>query len=458
MLGKIAFDAIEKERKALDELRMNMWNNPEIAYREVKACKWIAEYLENKGFKVEVGADGVPTSVKATWGSGHPVIGLLGELDALPGMSQKVQVGKDPVEAGAPGQACGHNLLGVGHVGAAIGLKAEMEASGKSGTIIYYGCPAEEVLTGKGFMARGGAFEGLDVNISFHPGSSNCVDVGNALGLNSVEFKFKGITAHAGGDPHNGRSALDAVELTNVGANYLREHVKTDVRIHYVITNGGMAPNIVPDKASVWYYVRAPKRESVVEVYDRLVKVAQGAAMMTETELEINFKGGCYPTLNNYVLGDLIMDCFKETPRDEWTKEELEFAQKLNEVSEPNYSRYIERVGKDNVQHLHTGEELVNEGNSGSTDVGDVEHICPGINFTTACYARCVPGHSWQITACTGSTIGEKGMTLAAKVMALAGLKLIENPEILEKAKKEFDEKMGGKQYICPIPAEVPVP
>lgn len=459
MLGKIAWEAIEKERPVLDKMRMDMWNNPEGAFREYKACEWISSYLKEKGFEVEVGVGGVPTAIKATWGKGHPVIGLLGELDALPGMSQKVCTHKEPAVEGGYGQACGHNLLGVAHVGGAIGIKAELEASGKEGTVVYYGCPAEEVLTGKGFMARGGAFDGLDMCIAFHPSAMNSTSLSVSNGLNSAVFNFKGITAHAGGDPYNGRSALDAVELMNVGANYLREHVKSDVRIHYVITNGGMAPNIVPDRASVWYYVRAPKRELVNEVYERLVKVAKGAAMMTETEVEIDFKGGCYETMNNKVLVDVMYETLKETPQDPWTEEEIAFAKALNEASEPNWTQRIEMTGLTRDDHLFTGVAPVRGGvGGGSTDVGDVQHICPGVFFNTACYALGVPGHSWQIAACTGSSIGEKGMTMAARAMALCALKVIEDPQILAKAKEEFDASMGGKKYICPVPDEVPVP
>ena len=460
MLGKIAYEAIEKVRPDLDKIRLDMWNNPEIAYREYKACDWIAKYMEEQGFTVEVGAGGVPTAVKAVWGKGHPIIGLLGELDALPGMSQKVCAEKDPVEVGAPGQACGHNLLAVAHMGGAIGLKAELEASGKEGTIIYYGCPAEEVLTGKGFMARGGAFDELDMCIAFHPSAMNSTGLSVSNGLNSAIFNFKGITAHAGGDPYNGRSALDAVELMNVGANYLREHVKSDVRIHYVITNGGMAPNIVPDRASVWYYVRAPKRELVNEVYDRLVKVAKGAAMMTETEVEIDFKGGCYESTMNHVFADELQKVMAKCPRDPWTEEEKAWAKEINKTTGAIYENYVaSQGGEDKAEQLHDHVyELTSVGHFGSTDVGDVQHICPGISLTTACYPICAPGHSWQITASTGSSIGEKGSTFAARVMALFGLEVIERPEILEKAKVEFDQMMGGKKYECPIPADLPVP
>lgn len=460
MLGNIAIETIEKEREVLNKISLDMWNNPEIAFLERNASDWVAKYMEKQGFKVERGVSGMPTAVKATWGKGHPVIGLLGELDALPGMSQRVCTHREPITNGGAGQGCGHNLLGVAHMGAAVGLKAELEKSGKEGTVVYYGCPAEEVLTGKGFMARGGAFDELDMCIAFHPGTTNEVDLKGGLALNSVEFKFKGVTAHAGGDPYNGRSALDAVELTNVGANYLREHVKSDVRIHYIITDGGMAPNIVPDRASVWYYVRAPKREDVVEVYDRLVKVAKGAAMMTETELEIDFKGGCYESTMNPVLAHELQKIMAKCPRDKWTEEEIAWAKEVNKTTGTIYENYIEsQGGEDKAEQLHDHVyELTSVGHFGSTDVGDVEHICPGISFTTACYPICAPGHSWQITASTGSSIGEKGMIFAARAMALLGLEVIEKPEILKKAKEEFDKMMNGKKYICPIPMDLPVP
>lgn len=459
MSGKIAYEVIDKNRSQLEKLSLDIWACPEGGYHEYNAQKWTAELLEKNGFTVELGAGEVPTAIKATWGSGKPVIGFLGEYDALPGLSQEVGTQQKAVEGQAYGQGCGHNLLGVGHVGAVLGMKAEMEEKGLKGTIIYFGCPAEELLTGKSFMARGHAFDGLDCAIAFHPGTANEVTMGNSLALNSVKFHFHGVTAHAGGDPHNGRSALDAVELTDVGANYLREHVTTDVRIHYTITEGGTAPNIVPDNATVWYYVRAPKRETVDEVYDRLVKVAEGAAHMTETKLEIEFMGGCYQTLNNGVLVDLIHDCMVETPQEAWTAEELEFAQKLDEARLDQYAAAIAGYGLPEGTHLHTGVLPVGvEGNFGSTDVGDVCYICPTVTFNTACENVGAPGHSWQITSCSGSSVGQKGMIYAAKAMALWGLKILEDPQILEKAQKEFTEKTGGKPYHCPIPADVKVP
>ena len=442
-----------------NDLSLAIWNNPEGPYKESFACEKTAELLKNFGFDVEVGVGGVNAALKATWGSGKPVLGFLGEYDALPGMSQEVATQMKPIEGQAYGHACGHNLLGVSHVAALIGLKAEMEERKLPGTIIYYGCPAEEVLTGKGFMARGGAFEGLDASIAFHPMTMNMVTTGNSLALNSVKLHFKGVTAHAGGDPHNGRSALDAVEITNVGCNYLREHVTTDVRMHYVITHGGVAPNIVPDYACVWYYVRAPKREMVEEVYERLVKVAEGAAHMTETKLEVEFMGGCYETMNNEVLVNHLHKNLQEAPQDVWTDEEVAFATKMNDTTPHLREGAVKLANLPADTQLHTGVcEISSMGNAGSTDVGDVHHMAPGVFFTTACYNIGAPGHSWQITSCSGSTIGEKGMIYGARAMAKWALDMIEQPDILKKAWEEFDKSMGGKKYNCPIPEGLPVP
>lgn len=459
MSGKIAFDAIDNHRSDLKTLSLNIWKTPEGGYHETYACKWTAELLQENGFNVEIGVGGVPTAIKATWGSGKPVIGFLGEYDALPGLSQELGTKQKPIDGQLYGQGCGHNLLGTAHVGAVLGLKEEMQANGTQGTIVFFGCPAEELLTGKSFMARGHAFDGLDCAIAFHPGTANEVTTGNSLALNSVKFHFHGITAHAGGDPHNGRSALDAVELTNVGANYLREHVTSDVRIHYVITEGGTAPNIVPDNATVWYYVRAPKRETVDEVYARLVKVAEGAAHMTETTVEIEFMGGCYQTMNNYVLADAVHECMTEIPQEAWSAEEIAFAKEINAARPELHAQMVKWCGLDADTQIHSGVLPVgSEGNFGSTDVGDVCYIAPTICFNTACYNIGAPGHSWQISSCSGSSIGQKGMIYAAKIMADFGLKILENPELLAAAKKEFDANTAGSPYNCPIPADVKVP
>ena len=347
--------------------------------------------------------------------------------------------------------------MNTARLGGALGMKAELEERGLEGTVVYYGCPAEEALTGKTFMARNGAFQELDLALAWHGGTMNAVNVGCSNGLNSAIFHFKGITAHAGGDPHNGRSALDAVELMNVGANYLREHVTSDVRIHYVIKEGGTAPNIVPDNASVWYYVRAQSREAIDDTYRRLVLVAEGAAHMTETQLEIEFLGGCYNTLGNEVLAQVAHDCMENIQGPQWTEEELEFANKLN-LASPQYQK-MKDAGQLEGPAIHSEVAPVTHRDGyGSTDVGDVEHIVPGIMINTATCNRAAPGHSWQITSCAGMSIGEKGMLYGAKVLAATAVKLAEDPELVKKAQEEFKTNMKGKTYKCPIPKEIPIP
>ncbi|MEA4919614.1 MAG: amidohydrolase [Clostridiaceae bacterium] len=457
MIGSIAVKKIKEEEKKFVGLAQNMWDHPETAYNEVNACQWTAELLKEYGFEVETGYAGLPTCVVGKWGSGHPVVGLLGELDALPGLSQKVSTKKEPVTDGAAGQGCGHNLLDVACLAAAVGIKAEMEEKKLPGTVIFYGCPAEEVLTGKVFMARNGAFDGLDCAFAWHGGKMNAVGIGSSNGLNSAIFHFKGRTAHAGGDPHNGRSALDAAELMSVGANYLREHVTSDIRIHYVYKEAGTAPNIVPDKASVWYYVRGMSREAIEDTYERLIKVAKGAAMMTETELEIEFLGGCYNTMPNMYMSKMTHDIMEQLEKPHWTEEELAFADALNKQS-PMYDK-CKANGELDKGSIHTEvAPMVPKNGGGSTDVADVQQLCPCAQVNTATCNMAAPGHSWQITACAGMPIGYKGMLFGAEVVASAALKMIEEPEHVVKAKAEFDEKMKNKPYKCPIPMDIPVP
>ena len=453
MAGQIAAAEIEKKRSRIDELSRYIWENPEAGFKEYKAQEKVAELLEEEGFRVEKGAGGVPTAIKAVYGSGHPVIGFMGEFDALPGLSQKVSVHKEPVEGQAYGHGCGHNLLCSAHVAGVIGLKEEMIQRNLPGTIIFYACPGEELLTGKPLMAKGGAFEGLDVAVNFHPNKINEATVGVSTAVNSAKFRFYGRASHAANAPENGRSALDAVELTDIGANYLREHVPSDVRIHYTITDGGVAPNIVPDKAEVWYYIRAFSREVVENVYERLVKVAQGAAMMTETKLETEFLGGCYNTQNNHVLAGVVAEAMNEIPQEPWTREEIDLAAALDAQTADSAQATTKKYSLPLDTHLYTGPGKVTAFNSyGSTDIGDVMHLVPTAYFFTACTNMGAPAHSWQFAVCAGSSIGEKGMIYAAKTMAVYGAKLIEHPELIEQAKAEFDKQMEGRAYKCPIP------
>ncbi len=442
---------VDDNQEEFYDLAKKMYENPELAYNEVKACEWLSESLRKHGFDVEVGPYGMPTAIRATWGKGHPVIGVLAEYDALPGLSQAQDTAFHPVKVGAPGHGCGHNMLGVGTLAGAIAMKDDLEKNGLEGTVVFYGCPAEEVLTGKAFMAREGAFKELDLAISFHPGFGNNVGVGVMTGLNSAIFHFSGKTAHAGGAPWAGRSALDAAEIMSVGANYLREHIKDGIRIHYSYKEAGTAPNIVPDRAAVWYYVRAFSREDVEDTYNRLVKCAEGAAHMTETKLDVEFLGGCYDTMPNRVIAETLHETMKELPPIEWTEEEKAFAEGLNKNSPLNN-------GQD-IPALTTEIPPIREfRGSGSTDVGDVQHIVPCAMFSTACQNTLSGGHTWQITACSGNSMGWKGMIFAGKVMAASAGKFYRDPELVKKAKEEFEASMAGKTYKCPIPKEIPIP
>ncbi|WP_018962555.1 amidohydrolase [Coprothermobacter platensis] len=312
MAGETALNWVGKHRDYLSEVSDTIWDYAEVGFQEFKSSKLLADELEKAGFTVERAVAGLPTAFVATWGSGSPRLGFLAEYDALPGLSQKVTTHREPVKEGAPGHGCGHNIFGAGVMGAVIALKEEMKEDKLPGTIVFYGCPAEELLAGKVFMARAGLFDDLDCALTWHPMGFNMVSLGSMTAMNSVKFTFHGIPAHAAASPEQGRSALDAVELMDIGANYLREHVVQEARIHYVITNGGGEPNVVPPEAQVWYYVRAPKRKDVDAIFERLVKIADGAAMMTDTTYDMKFSTACYDVLPNKALATLLNDSMKK--------------------------------------------------------------------------------------------------------------------------------------------------
>ena len=451
----------EKSAKILDA-NDKIWEYAELAFHETRSAALLKSILKEEGFTLTEGDAGIPTCFTGTfsYGTGKPVMGILGEYDALSSLSQKAaDPHKEPLTEGAPGHGCGHCALGTGALAAAIAVKEYLIANKKDGTIIYFGCPAEEGAGAKQFMARAGMFDNVDFVYSWHPATKNAVECNHSNAIMGANFYFKGVASHAGATPYLGRSALDAVELTDIGANYLREHVPSDVRIHYTIVDGGVAPNIVPDKAVVWYYMRAFSREVVENVYERLVKVAKGAAMMTETELEIEFLGGCYNTQNNHVLAGVVAEAMNEIPQEPWTQEELDFAAALDEQTADAARATTKKYGLSADTHLYTGPGQVTCFNSyGSTDVGDVMHLVPTAYFFTACTNMGAPAHSWQFASCAGSSIGEKGMIYAAKVMALYGLKLIEKPELIAQAKEEFDRQMEGRSYKCPIPDGMTMP
>lgn len=446
-------------------LSNEVWRFAEVGLQEGESARVQADYLAKQGFSVKTGSGGMPTAFVAEWGSGKPVIGFLGEYDALAGLSQDVSPTKKPVTEGAPGHGCGHNLLGAGALGAAVALKRYLEESGKPGTVRYYGCPAEETLVGKVFMARDGVFNDLDAAITWHPGSLNSVQVGSSNGVNSAKFIFHGKTAHAAGDPFNGRSALDAVELMNVGANYLREHVIPDARLHYVITEGGGQPNVVPARAQVWYYVRAPRRAQVEEIYDRLMDVAKGAALMTGTSFEVDFLAGCYDVLPNETLARVAMEELKEVGAPKWSSEDHEFAAELAKSLDRRQIEaglksmnapaelFSQTLNTTVVEPLDRGKVM-----PGSTDVGDVSWIVPTVQVSAACWPLGTPGHSWQVTACSGHSIGEKGMLAAASVMARTAVRLLKDPSLIQRAKAEFSSQVKGQEYRSPLPSGLEPP
>src|SRR3954453_758408 len=327
---------MDENQVKFSELAKQIWEHPELGYNETFASSLQIKILEEAGFKVTSGIGDIPTAFVAEYGKGKPIIGILGEFDALPGLSQQVTPNNNPVVPNGPGHGCGHNLLGTAGVTAVIALKERMEAEMLPGTIRYYGCPAEELLSGKTFMARAGVFDDLDCALTWHPGTVNTTANFRMQSLTAIEFYFSGRAAHAGAAPHLGRSALDAVELMNVGANYLREHVLDGTRIHYQITNGGMAPNVVPDKASVYYFLRAADRKQGDELEERLIKVAEGAAIMTETSVRWEIKAGCYETMPNETLNELMYKQAEAAGPFNFTQEEEKFAEGLLQTIDPS--------------------------------------------------------------------------------------------------------------------------
>ena len=456
---------LNQETAELTNLAKDIWDHPQIGLQETYASKKIADELERAGFSVKRDIGTVHTAFVASWGTGEPIIGILGEFDALPGLSQKVSAKKEAIEQGGPGHGCGHNLLGVGSLGAALALKQTMEKNGVKGTIRYYGCPAEETLVGKVFMARAGVFDDLDAAVSWHPMNANTLWAGSSLAMNSFKLNFHGVSAHAAASPEQARSALDGVILTDVGVNYLREHIVQEARIHCVITNGGMAPNVVPAEAQVWYFVRAPHRDQVEEIYARILDIAKGAALMTGTTFDIDFLCGCYDYLSNDAMGKVMSAQLKKIGGPKFTEEEKTFAAQLEATLPPTAVEVMLRGWK--VSREEVGDPLsekvsdnlvsMNKGTimPGSTDVGDVSYITPTAQLQTCCFPLGVPAHSWQSTASAGSTIGFKGMMVAAKVMALTALDLLTQSQDLAAAKEEFKKVTGGKKYITPLPEGV---
>lgn len=459
------FEAVDAREEALAALSKEIWGYAELGLKEVQSSKAIAAYLEKEGFKVQLGVGSIPTAICAEYGFGHPVIAYLGEYDALPQLDQKVAAHKEwqhPERPESPGHGCGHNNLGVGAVGAAIFLKEAIASGAAKGTVRFYGCPAEETLVGKVFMVRDGAFKDVDCAMTWHSHAYNGAWGACYTCMNSVKFHFHGKAAHAAGHPFDGRSALDAVELMNVAANYMREHVKPDVRLHYsTIFNG--APNVVPDKCSVWYYIRAPKRKDVDEVYAWLCDCAKGAALMTQTSFDIEFLTGCSEVLPNDVLEQVMLAAYKDVGAPKFTPEDYAFAEKIAET----YPEVLARdrkvmkeeygVNGDDKFLCDVVFDKVIENRlvaPGSTDVGDVSHVVPTYQIYVAGQGIGCPGHSWQMTAYSGSHVGTASMLCAAKVLGLSGLRLLEQPELVKAAWDNFHQNQP-EAYVSPLPEDL---
>ncbi len=455
---------VETNRKQFTSLSDRIWEYAELGFTEKKSSELLVGSLKEAGFEVRCGIADIPTAFVAQYGRGKPVIAILGEYDALPGLSQQRVPYEKPREADGHGHGCGHNLLGVGSLVAAMAIKEAIQTGDVKGTIRYYGCPAEENGSGKTFMVKAGAFDDVDLSLCWHPDIYNGIVGVNSLANIKVNFRFHGQAAHAAYDPYHGRSALDGVELMNVGANYLREHLIPEARIHYIITNGGgSAANVVPPLAESQYILRAPLLQQVNEIYLRVADIAKGAALMTGTEVEIIFQKGMSNLLLNDTITDVLYEKMVQVGAPEFSRKEVEFARKISTTCpESDIPGLLKKVfGKEANDLIQPGTVLLTQimPNTktdyvlpGSTDVGDVSWVTPTGQIETTCHALATPSHSWQTVAQSGMGIGHQGMLFAGKVMALAALEFMANPARLRAAKEEYARKIKATPYVCPIP------
>ena len=427
------------------KLSRQIWEYAEVGYKEMRSSQLLKSELAAAGFQIQDKIGDIPTAFSATYGEGKPVIGILGEYDALPGLSQDSMPEKKPINTGAPGHGCGHNLFGVASAFAAIALKDYLIQKKIPGTIRFYGTPAEEGGAGKVFMARAGAFDDCDVMIAWHPGDVNRAGTQSSLANINAKFRFYGAAAHAAASPEKGRSALDAVMLMTHAVDMLREHVPQTTRIHYIITKGGDAPNIVPEFAEVYLYARHPEMPVLDGIWSRLIKCAEAGALGTETRMEMEIVGSVFNLLPNGPLAEMFDRNLRRVGGVNYTSEEQSFAEKLRQTFP---LQGVLPLGSQ--MEIHAMESGVG---SASTDVGDVSWITPTSEFTTATYVPGTPGHSWQAVACAGSDIGRKGMVVAAKTLALSGIDLLNDPKLVAAARDDFNKRRAGFDYRSRIPA-----
>ncbi|WP_414662377.1 amidohydrolase [Horticoccus sp. 23ND18S-11] len=437
--------AIDDSKATYESIALKIWDFAEIGFQETRSSALLQEQLKLEGFSVQPGVAEIPTAFVASYGSGGPVIGILAEYDALPGVSQEAVPEKKVRPGSNAGHACGHHLFGAASIQTAVAVKNWLKATGRPGTIRVYGTPAEEGGSGKVYMVRAGLFKDVDVAVHWHPGDRNGVTMMPSLANKSGKFRFHGIAAHAAGAPHRGRSALDGVEAMNHMVNLMREHVPETTRMHYVITRGGEAPNVVPAFAEVYYYVRSPQRDIVLEVWERVEKAATGAALGTGTKVDWELTGGVYELLPNEALGRAMQTNLVAVGGVTYTPEERAFALKISQtaIGKPPAPEVAALVSPFNPNPPREG--------GGSTDVGDVSWAVPTVGLRAATWAPGTPAHSWQAVACGGTTLGLKGMNVAAKTMAGTILDLFEQPAVIAAAKAELEQRRGADFSYAPM-------
>jgi len=444
---------IDEKKDFLTSLSDYIWEHPETAFEEFESAKCLCDALRAEGFTVTENLAGIATAFSGSFGSGKPVIGFLGEFDALSNLDQRSGMTEYCGEPRKNGHGCGHNLLGVGSLGAAIAAKRYLEETGCSGTVVYFGCPGEEGGSGKAFMARDGAFDNLDAALGWHPEANTAIYTSLNLANCQVLYKFDGAAAHAAASPHLGRSALDALELMNVGVNFLREHMPDRSRIHYAITNsGGFSPNVVQSHAEVLYLIRGATSKDAEALYQRVNDIAAGAALMTGTKTSQEFIKACSNTILNDTLQRVLYEKMQQIGVPEPSETDLAFAREMTEKG-------LAQCPGANAEHPLNPELKPYSGQEtpswGSTDVADVSWVCPTAQITAASFAAGTPGHSWQLTAQVKLPFAHKAMLFTAKVLAATAAELFQNPELLEKAKAEHAKRTGPDGYICPIPKGV---
>ena len=432
------------------KLSRTIWEAAELGYKETISSALLRGELKAGGFRIDEGVAGMPTAFVATWGSGKPVIGIMGEFDALPGLSQDSVPQQKARTTGAPGHGCGHNLLGVASMAAALSVKAQLESRKLPGTIRFYGTPAEEGGNGKVYMLRAGLFNDADVVLHWHPGDRNIAARISTLAVISATFRFKGIAAHAASAPDKGRSALDAVMLMTHAVDMLREHIPQESRLHYIITKGGVAPNIVPEFAEVYLYARHPAMGVLDGIWDRVVKTAEAGALATGTTMEMELVGSSPELLPNDAMTSIFDRNLREVGGVTYTADERAFAQTLQTSFVPGAAR-----AADEAATIRPPDEPMT---IGSTDAADVSWVVPSGWFIAATYVPGTSGHSWQATACTGGSIGRKGMMVAAKTLALTAMDLLTDPSKVAAARASFEKTKGARVYKSRVPENAPPP